>query len=101
MADASALGPRDAGKILAESTGMSEEALKIAKTAELGMLIADLDVLWRKTGGDAEDFEQASDALASYMAKDPKAPLYRGKPGSEKNAWRRCCLYPRHMLSRW
>ena len=99
MAKTPVLGLGDAGKLLAESAGMYEEdALNLAKTAELDRFIADPDTLWRKTGSDAEKSEQASNALASYMAKDPKAPLYRGKPGHEKNAGRQCCLYSRHML---
>ena len=99
MAKLPTLERGDAGRMLAELTGMpKEDAMALFKIAELDEFIEDPEVLWRKTGVESRNFHLTADALAAYMAKDPDAPMYPGKPGYEECAGRRCRLYPRHML---
>lgn len=92
------LKPGDAGRILAESTGMTEkEVLWMSKIAELDALARDDDVVWIKSGVVARNFRMYAGILAEFIDKDPKSPLYRGRPGCEEDAGRRCVLHPDHM----
>ena len=98
MARVPVLEQGDTGRLVSEYTGLPEkEVLELAKIAELDRFIMDPAVLRRKTGVEAENFALFTDALSARMAADPKAPLYKGKPGRE-DAKRGCFLYPRHML---
>ena len=96
---ASSLKPGDVGRLLAESTGMTEkEVLRVAKTAELDALARDEGAVWVKSGATMKNFRIYADMLYNHMADDPQAPLYRGKPGREEDTGRRCVLHPDHML---
>ena len=99
MARVPVLEQGEAGRLVSEYMGLPEkEALELAKIAELDRFIGNRAVLWRKAGAELENFVLVADALSAIMAVDPKAPLYKGKPGREEDAGRRCILYPRHML---
>ena len=77
---------------------MPEEALGLAKIAELDRFIGGSGRVVAQDGRRGGEFVLVADAPSARMARDPKAPPYRGKPGREKDSGSQCFPYPRHML---